>query len=496
MEEATAIGSVKLMAGFKNLTESIDTASPAGRMMMKWLGAFAEFERAMLREYTCNGLHAARKERRIGGRRHKLELLNNLITKLVYYNIIITVNTKNITIITPVRNSQMSEPSSGIKLNLSWTWENKNPLWRQEAFPKNTVRYALLGDLCELATVASFVVLAACFLQRTSTPKLKWCCSFVVSVLSSIKFMQLRDQALKVPRSSNTDIKTLASNSQAATTGTSYRSSSSSNLSSSSSSSSSLLSALATSPSTMYHEYELEGGGKVRDATEGRVKAEFSKIDTPTGRRVYKILIKGHEVFAPNGTFPLAFCGSDSLKFKEKDGYIHIKELAKGQVSRVYVDAQKVKDLKEKEPLFFSFEKPCLLTEKQLEQRLNTYREKYLKTAKDIQIVAHNKHGVVVVGWDKAFDDPFYGSEQMPFVAISHGDDENWCFYMGREYGRYGVMKEADGRVKIMTFTSRSNTNGALEVHRYYDKDTHEEKIAINSEKAQRLSPEWMNVTT
>ena len=39
---------------------------------MQIVGSFAEFERAMLRERTCNGLNAARKEGRIGGRRHKL----------------------------------------------------------------------------------------------------------------------------------------------------------------------------------------------------------------------------------------------------------------------------------------------------------------------------------------------------------------------------------------------------------------------------------------
>jgi DNA invertase Pin-like site-specific DNA recombinase len=39
-------------AGFKSLTEAIDTTTPAGRMMMQRVGAFAEFERAMLRERT------------------------------------------------------------------------------------------------------------------------------------------------------------------------------------------------------------------------------------------------------------------------------------------------------------------------------------------------------------------------------------------------------------------------------------------------------------
>src|SRR6266567_3034605 len=59
-------------AGFRSLTEAIDTTTPAGRMMMQMVGAFAEFERAMLRERTKAGLESARREGRIGGRRPKL----------------------------------------------------------------------------------------------------------------------------------------------------------------------------------------------------------------------------------------------------------------------------------------------------------------------------------------------------------------------------------------------------------------------------------------
>src|SRR3954462_2586951 len=59
-------------AGFRSLTEAIDTTTPAGRMMMQMVGAFAEFERAMLRERTKAGLDAARQDGRIGGRRPKL----------------------------------------------------------------------------------------------------------------------------------------------------------------------------------------------------------------------------------------------------------------------------------------------------------------------------------------------------------------------------------------------------------------------------------------
>jgi len=59
-------------AGFRSLTEAIDTTTPAGRMMMQIIGAFAEFECAMLRERTKAGLEAARRDGRIGGRRPKL----------------------------------------------------------------------------------------------------------------------------------------------------------------------------------------------------------------------------------------------------------------------------------------------------------------------------------------------------------------------------------------------------------------------------------------
>jgi DNA invertase Pin-like site-specific DNA recombinase len=59
-------------ASFRSLTEAIDTTTPAGRMMMQMVGAFAEFERAMIRERTSAGLEAARAEGRIGGRRPKL----------------------------------------------------------------------------------------------------------------------------------------------------------------------------------------------------------------------------------------------------------------------------------------------------------------------------------------------------------------------------------------------------------------------------------------
>jgi DNA invertase Pin-like site-specific DNA recombinase len=60
-------------AGFRSLTEAIDTTTPAGRMMMQMVGSFAEFERAMIRERTSAGIAAARAAGRVGGRRKKLD---------------------------------------------------------------------------------------------------------------------------------------------------------------------------------------------------------------------------------------------------------------------------------------------------------------------------------------------------------------------------------------------------------------------------------------
>ena len=59
-------------AGFRSVTEAIDTTTAAGRMMMQMVASFAEFERAMIRERTSAGLAQARAEGRIGGRRRKL----------------------------------------------------------------------------------------------------------------------------------------------------------------------------------------------------------------------------------------------------------------------------------------------------------------------------------------------------------------------------------------------------------------------------------------
>lgn len=52
----------------RSLSENIDTASPAGRLVFSTFAAMAEFERDMIRERTRDGLNAARVRGRIGGR--------------------------------------------------------------------------------------------------------------------------------------------------------------------------------------------------------------------------------------------------------------------------------------------------------------------------------------------------------------------------------------------------------------------------------------------
>ena len=60
-------------AGFRSLTENVDSTVPAGKMLLSMLGAFAEFERSMVRERTRMGLQAARERGRVGGRKPKIK---------------------------------------------------------------------------------------------------------------------------------------------------------------------------------------------------------------------------------------------------------------------------------------------------------------------------------------------------------------------------------------------------------------------------------------
>jgi len=55
-------------AGFRSLAEDIDTTTPAGRLIFHVFASIAQFERERIVERTKEGLDAARKRGRIGGR--------------------------------------------------------------------------------------------------------------------------------------------------------------------------------------------------------------------------------------------------------------------------------------------------------------------------------------------------------------------------------------------------------------------------------------------
>lgn len=61
---------------FKSLTETIDTANPAGKLAFHLFGAIAEFEADLIRERTLEGLKAARARGRVGGRKKKLSSID------------------------------------------------------------------------------------------------------------------------------------------------------------------------------------------------------------------------------------------------------------------------------------------------------------------------------------------------------------------------------------------------------------------------------------
>ena len=66
---------------FKSLQESLDTATPTGKLIFHVLGALAEFERSLIRERTVAGLAAARARGRIGGRPRVLNKRNLAMAK-------------------------------------------------------------------------------------------------------------------------------------------------------------------------------------------------------------------------------------------------------------------------------------------------------------------------------------------------------------------------------------------------------------------------------
>ena len=55
-------------AGFRSLTEAIDTTTPHGEFLFNLFGSLAQYERALIKERVAAGLAAARRRGRKGGR--------------------------------------------------------------------------------------------------------------------------------------------------------------------------------------------------------------------------------------------------------------------------------------------------------------------------------------------------------------------------------------------------------------------------------------------
>ena len=67
--------------GFASLTESIDTTTPAGKLVFHLFASLAEFERNLIRERTMAGLKAARARGKSSGRPQKLTGKNLAMAK-------------------------------------------------------------------------------------------------------------------------------------------------------------------------------------------------------------------------------------------------------------------------------------------------------------------------------------------------------------------------------------------------------------------------------
>lgn len=70
--------------GFRSLHESIDTTTPAGKLIFHVFAALAEFERDLIRERTMSGLAAARTRGRKGGRKPSLSPKKIQVARQMY----------------------------------------------------------------------------------------------------------------------------------------------------------------------------------------------------------------------------------------------------------------------------------------------------------------------------------------------------------------------------------------------------------------------------
>lgn len=78
---------------FKSLSENIDTSTPTGKLIFHITGAFAEFERNIIRERTKAGLESARARGKNGGRPSKINADKIQMAKSLYENKSIDITT-------------------------------------------------------------------------------------------------------------------------------------------------------------------------------------------------------------------------------------------------------------------------------------------------------------------------------------------------------------------------------------------------------------------
>jgi DNA invertase Pin-like site-specific DNA recombinase len=70
-------------AGFESLGDNIETHSAAGKMMLNMLGAFAQFERELIRERVMRGLDHARANGRVGGSKPMLDEARRIFSQTI-----------------------------------------------------------------------------------------------------------------------------------------------------------------------------------------------------------------------------------------------------------------------------------------------------------------------------------------------------------------------------------------------------------------------------